>query len=126
MNQPEELVGQLELLIGQVNVRLKRILPAVMDPAFTDSDVRNAVLAAERLSRWKRSALADGREGYDFAVSRATVKAKEYGEPFVVAEKPDGMTVVVVSKARFLNEKPFGLDRKHVVFETGKPEKAAP
>lgn len=29
MNQPEELVGQLELLIGQVNVRLKRILPAV-------------------------------------------------------------------------------------------------
>lgn len=120
MVKDEQLLEQLERLLGQINAELKQILPTVTDPAFTDSDVRKAIQKVERLSRWRRSSAPGGPEGYDVAAAKAHAKAKEYGEPFVVAETDDGQSLVVISKARLLEEKPFGLDEKNICYETEK------
>jgi len=116
MATPGEMVIELEKLLAQVNTDLKAILPVVMEPTFTDSAVRKAVQEAERMSRWKRCD-PDG-SAYDYAVSRADIRAKTEGEPFVVAD--DGVTLIIMSKARLVKERPFGLTAKQVVYETSK------
>lgn len=126
MANPEEIVRELERILKEINIKLKRILPTVIADAFADSHVRDVIQEAERLSRWKRTPLPnDGprewspRQG-DYAITRANAKAKEYGEPFVVVEKDDGLTIIVISKSRLLSEKPFGLTEKDIIFETDK------
>lgn len=120
MATPEEMVTELERLLAQVNTALRAILPSVTDTAFTDSDVRKAVQEAERVSRWTRTKLPRDESGYDYAIARAQIKAQVYGESFVVAEKGDDLTLLVVSKARLLKEKPFGLGENEIVYETTK------
>lgn len=119
MSNLEANVVPLESLLARVNSKLKELLPLVEDPSFADSDVRKAIQEVERLSRWKRYPIPGGNEGFSIAAGRAKIKAKENREPFVVLERTDG-ALVVVSKARLLNEKPFGLDEKRIVFETDK------
>ena len=119
----EDTILELERILEQVNTKLKEILPDVKKPSFIDSDVRirKAVHEAERLSRWKRGYFESDVDGLKYAIEKAKLKAKEYGEPFIVAA--DEARLVLVPKARFLKDKPFGLGPKDVVFETGKSGK---
>jgi hypothetical protein len=126
MADPEEIVRELERILKEINANLKQILPTVTKDTFTDSYVRDVIQEAERLSRWKRTPLPDDgprewspRQG-DYAITRANAKAKEYGEPFVIAEKDDGQTIVIMPKSRLLKKQPFGLTVKNVIYETDK------
>lgn len=111
MATPEETVLELEKILERVSGMLKAILPSVKDP-----DVRKALKEAELMSRWKRGTVPAGEPGYQYAITRAKIRAKEHAEPFVVAEKADG-TLVVIKKARLLSEKPYGLTEKEIVYE---------
>jgi len=117
---PEENVQELERLLSKISAALKRVLPYVTARGFPDSDVREAVLEAESLSRWKRTPLPDGKAGYDIAVAQAKKKAADNGEPFVVAREERG-SLVVVSKARLLRDMPFGITENCIIYDTTDP-----
>lgn len=110
----ELLVVELERALERVNRELKRLLPKVYD-----SDVLKALWKIERLSRWRRGFFESDLEAIITARERAVLKAKEYGEPFVVVER-DNRDLVLMPKKRLLKDKPFGFTLKDVVFETGK------
>lgn len=109
----ELLVVELERALKMVNRELKRLLPKVYD-----SDVEKELRRIERLSYWKRGFFESDLEAIATARERATLRAKEYGEPFVVVE--NNSTIVLMPKGRLLKYKPFGFTMKDVVFETGK------
>lgn len=116
MASSDEKVQVLERLLAKVNADLKRIVPLVTDPAFVDSDVRDAVVRAEKLSRWAVIPLAAGQEGFAFAFARAKMKAEAEGKAFVVIEKDGGDTLVVMPRDRLLEERPFGLGEENVIY----------
>lgn len=115
----EKTVLELERLLATVNSNLNLILPSIEKNPDSDPAVLKLLKETENLSRWKRTPVPGHPESYDYAVTRAKMKASLSGEPFVVAD--DGSSkIVVVSKARLLKEKPFGLTEKNIIFETGK------
>lgn len=118
----EQHIKELERTLQGVNSKLGKILPAVTDPEFSHADVRQAVVEAEKQSRWNTTPLPGDPEGYDFAVARAQLRAKEQGEPFVVAQDEDGSTVLVMPKSRFQKEHPFDLSDKDVIYDTSAAE----
>jgi hypothetical protein len=120
MADPEENLKELEKIIKEINLNLKSILPTITDP-----DLKKAIQKTEWLSRWKRTSLDIGpREwsprNFEYAMARADMKAKEQGEPFVIAEKDDGATTLIVSKSRLLKETPFGLTEANIIYESDK------
>lgn len=120
MVNSKETVLELERILEAINTNLKKVLPAIEENPAADPNTLKILKETEILSRWKRTPLPGDQAGYDYAIARAQIKAKEHGESFVVLEKDAGQTVVVVSKSRLLKEKPFGLTEKSIIFETGK------
>ena len=116
MDDSAEKIKVLERLLVNVNLELKAILPAVTDPGFTDSDVRDSVIRAEKASRYVCYRIPAGREGYDHAFARAEAKAKQNGEVFVVASKEGVETFVIMPKSRLMAEQPFGLGEEDVIY----------
>lgn len=97
---------ELERLLSSINLELKQILPKIADP-----EIRKVIEKVENISRWKRH---EDPQGYDFAFARAKAKAQEQGEPFVVVGNDEQL--VVVSRKRLLEEKPFGYTEKDVLY----------
>ncbi len=119
MVSSEETLLELERILRDVNGNLKKVVSSIEDGKLSDPEVLKLLKETENLSRWKRTPVPDHPESYDYAVKRAQMKASLSGEPFVVAD--DGSSkIVVISKARLLKEKPFGLTEKNIIFETGK------
>lgn len=115
MPTSEEKLAEVERLLVRVNLELQKLL---LDPTFTAADPRKKVAEIERLSRWKRYTTPESQDPFAFAAMRAEVKAKENGEPFVVAETEDRKNLVCIPKSRFEKEAPFGLNGTHVVYDT--------
>lgn len=115
----EDTILELERILEQVNAELRRILPH--SKTYADAKTVKAIQSAERLSRWKRGFFESDVAGLQYAIAKAKLKAEEYGETFIVAA--DDVRLLLVPKARFLKDKPFGLSPKDIVFETGKAGK---
>src|SRR4029077_15899512 len=121
MADPDETLKELEKILKEINLNLKSILPTVTDP-----ELKKAIQKTEFLSRWKRTSYEnEGPREWtprdsEYAIARANMMAKEHGEPFVIAEKDDGTTTLIVSKSRLLKEKPFGLLESNIIYETSK------
>ncbi len=109
----DPLLEEIEKVLGRVNAGLREILPKVKDP-----EILKALTDLERDSRWKRQGIDDGQFPMDFAIARARTKAAEYGEPVVVFEALEGSKLVIMTRQRFQQEKPFGARDKDVVFAT--------
>jgi hypothetical protein len=120
----DKKVELLKQLLSRIGLELRTIMPTVTG-SFTDPDVRDAIVRAEKLSRYAESFVEDGREGLAVAFARADEKARTQNERFVVAgsEVSTG-ALVVMSKARFLEEHPFGLEEKDVIYTTGGSRKS--
>jgi hypothetical protein len=110
MPTTEEKLANVESLLIRINLELQKLLT---DCPHT---LKDRVVAIERLSRYKRLQIPNDQDPYAFAAPRADLKAKEYGQPFVVADTGD--TLVTISKERFQKEAPYGLSEKDVVYDT--------
>lgn len=107
-----ELIPELEGILKKVNGKLRKVLKGSMS-----LDVRKALKDLEQFSRWRRAPIPEGRAGLRYAKRRAELKAKKSREPFVVCELGYG-DLVVVPKARLVADKPFGLGKKDILYET--------
>jgi hypothetical protein len=106
----------LERLLATVNTELKRIIPLVTSPAFFDSDVRKSVIKSEKLSRWSRYHVPPGSDAYALAFARAELKAQAECEAFVVVEKDGVDSLIIMPKARLIEERPFGSSEDDIIY----------
>jgi hypothetical protein len=124
MIDSDKKVELLKQLLSRIGLELRTIMPTVTG-SFTDPDVRDAIVRAEKLSRYAESFVGAGREGLLVAFARADRKADVQSECFVVAGSKAGTgPLVVISKARFLEERPFGFGRKDIIYTTDSPRKS--
>ncbi len=111
-----EVVEELEKVLAQVNAKLRELLPKVSDPGM-----KSAIVEIERMSRWNRAPY-DPSWGSDkaleYCIARARKKAAEYGEPTVVFKVLDGDKIVISTRKRFEQDRPFGATDKDILFAT--------
>lgn len=105
--------------LERIHSMLKKVLPKV-----TDSEVKKVIQEAILQSRIiylnypiPKGMLAD-EAAIAAAVSRAKEKAKEDGEPSVVAVLPS--RVLITRRSRLRKERPFGASLKDVIFDSEK------
>lgn len=103
---------ELVRILKKVNALLRREIPTISDPRL-----KKKIQEAERYSRFRHFGTMDHSVSLSVAITRAKRKAKEYGEPVVVVDD-GGARMIVLTKARLLEDKPFGLGQKHIVYET--------
>ena len=96
MNADQEYVQELRRILARVNEGLKHVLTDIKDPK-----IRAAVERLEKSSRWKRTCFPTGEESFTFAIERAKMRAKDEGEPFVIAQRGPTQRLVLIAKRRF-------------------------
>ncbi len=114
----EEDVQELRRILVRINEGLKQVLTVVKDPK-----IRAAVERLEKLSRWEKTRFPTGQESFTFAIERAKMRAKDEGEPFVIAQRGPTQRLVLIAKRRFYEEHPFGLQGEHVIYDTDPAQK---
>lgn len=114
----QEYVQELSRILIRVNDGLKHVLTVVKDPK-----IRADVERLEKLSRHKRTRFSTGQETFTFAIERAKIRAKEEGEPFVIAQRDPTHRLVLIAKRRFYEEHPFELQGEHVIYDTDPAQK---
>lgn len=109
----DDKLAIVEGLLARVNEGLKGLAGHAK---ASQSPLLQPLLELERLSRWRCTPLPQAEtEAVQLAIARARAKASEYGEPVVVVRALGGEKLVVMTRARFVEERPFGAADDDVV-----------
>lgn len=112
-----------EKTINSVAIKQMEKAKALVDKALlaiekggAPSDVIGCLKEASGLLIFRRHGrIQDGK--MDDAVARALAKAKETGEPVVIAVADTG-PMVIARRAAFEKEHPFNMGPEHIIFDT--------